>query len=85
MLQKALGGRNQFVSPQLGAVGYETGDTFLLCTDGLVQGLYDTDLISLLGSAKWTHSSSSPAGSLVAESIARSGRDNTTALIIRVR
>ncbi len=30
VLQKALGGGNQFVDPQLGAVGYESGDMFLL-------------------------------------------------------
>src|SRR5580698_7444581 len=40
VLQKALGGSNQFVTPQVGAVGYERGDTFLLCTDGLVEGLH---------------------------------------------
>ena len=37
-LQKALGGGNQFVDPQVGAVTYEAGDIFLLCTDGLVGG-----------------------------------------------
>lgn len=79
MLQKALGGSNQFVSPQVGAVGYEPGDTFLLCTDGLTQGLYDHDLEELLRSAE------NPADLLVAESIARSGRDNTTALVIRAQ
>ena len=33
VLQKALGGGNQFVDPQVGAVAYESGDIFLLCTD----------------------------------------------------
>jgi PPM family protein phosphatase len=41
VLQKALGGGNQFVDPQVGAVACERGDIFLLCTDGLVEGLYD--------------------------------------------
>ena len=30
VLQKALGGSNQFVEPQVGAVAYEAGDVFLL-------------------------------------------------------
>ena len=42
LLQKALGGGNQFVSPQVGAVAYEPGDVFLLCSDGLIEGLPNT-------------------------------------------
>ena len=41
VLQKALGGANQFVEPQVGAVACERGDFFLLCSDGLTEGLYD--------------------------------------------
>ena len=51
VLQKALGGGNQFVDPQVGAVGYEPGDLFLLCTDGLVEGLYNDHLVELLRAA----------------------------------
>jgi hypothetical protein len=42
LLQKALGGGNQFVSRQVGRVFYGSGDHFLLCTDGLVEGLDDS-------------------------------------------
>ena len=49
-LQKALGGSNQFVAPQVGAVAYEIGDSFLLCTDGLVEGLRDSQLWEFLRS-----------------------------------
>ena len=45
VLQNALGGGNQFVDPQVGAVACERGDIFLLCTDGLVDGLYDRQLV----------------------------------------
>jgi PPM family protein phosphatase len=78
MLQKALGGSNQFVSPQVGAVGYDVGDVFLLCTDGLTQGLHDNDLAELISFGE------GPADKLVKESVQRSGRDNTTALVIHV-
>ena len=48
VLQKALGGNNQFVDPQVGWVPYAAGDQFLLCTDGLVEGLPDHLLLDLL-------------------------------------
>ena len=84
LLQKALGGGNQFVDPQVGAVAYETGDIFLLCTDGLFEGLYDSKLEELLRSPEFTQPGASAADRLVEESLARNGRDNTTALVIRV-
>jgi protein phosphatase len=80
VLQKALGGTNQFVDPQVGAVGYETGDIFLLCTDGLVEGLYDHHLVELLRAS----SSTGPARCLVEASLANGARDNVTALVIQV-
>jgi len=84
VLQKALGGGNQFVSPQIGAVAYESGDIFLLCTDGLFEGFYDSHLEEFLRSPEFAGSEKSPAHRLVEESLARNGRDNTTALVIQV-
>ena len=84
LLQKALGGDNQFVTPQVGAVAYETGDLFLLCTDGLIEGLDDRQLAECLRSPESTQPDTSPAHRLVEESLSRSGRDNATALVIRV-
>lgn len=84
VLQKSLGGDNQFVDPQVGAVGYESGDTFLLCTDGLVDGLYNEHLVELLRSVDNAGTSSGPAQRLVKEAVEKSGRDNTTALVIQV-
>jgi len=83
LLQKALGGGNQFVAPQVGSVAYEPGDVFLLCTDGLVDGLYDGHLGEFLSSPEATLMAPNLAELLVEESLARNGRDNTTALVIR--
>jgi protein phosphatase len=92
VLQKALGGGHQFVEPQVGAVGYQPGDTFLLCTDGLVDGLHDHHLVEILrGAHTPSHpavvvpaAAPNPARQLVEESLALSGRDNTTALVIKI-
>ena len=82
VLQKSLGGGNQFVDPQVGAVGCEPGDIFLICSDGLADGLYDHRMMDLLREP--ASGAANPAQCLVEESVANSGRDNTTALVIEV-
>ena len=84
VLQKALGGSNQFVDPQVGAVGYEAGDLFLLCTDGLVEGLHDHHLSEFLRPPASSAAEDSAARRLVEASLAHGARDNVTALVIEV-
>ena len=83
VLQKALGGGNQFVDPQVGAVACERGDCFLLCSDGLTEGLYDHYLVDILR-ASAQDNTINPAQMLVNESVKNDGRDNTTALVVQV-
>ena len=83
-LQKALGGNNQFVEPQLGSVAYEPGDIFLLCTDGLVEGLYDSQIAGLLRPGDSVTSKEQLAHRLVAAALQSESRDNTTAMVIQV-
>lgn len=78
VLNKVLGADHQFVEPQLGAVGCEVGDRFLLCSDGLVDGFWDHALADRMASTFLE------AGPLVAEAVAESGRDNTTAVVIEI-
>ena len=78
VLQRALGGENQFVEPQTGAVACERGDIFLLCSDGLIDGLFDGQLVELLRAEDVS------AQKLVAASLLNSGRDNVTALVVQV-
>ena len=83
VLQKALGGANQFVDPQVGAVGCERGDIFLLCSDGLTEGLYDHSTVDLLrATAKEPEACAAKA--LVEAAVHNDGRDNTTALVVQV-
>lgn len=84
VLQKALGGGNQFVTPQVGAVAYEPGDMFLLCSDGLVEGLYDSRITELMRSSEEFRKGRRIADLLLEESLAKDGRDNLTALVVRV-
>ncbi|MEI6491130.1 MAG: protein phosphatase 2C domain-containing protein [Verrucomicrobiota bacterium] len=77
VLQAALGAGHQFVNPQVGAVGFEPGDRFLLCTDGVTDALFNDQLPGLLDDG------ANEANHLVREAVSRSGRDNSTAVIIR--
>jgi serine/threonine protein phosphatase PrpC len=84
VLQKALGGGNQFVDPQVGAVAYERGDIFLICSDGLVEKIYDNELLELLRGPASAATDDRPAQRLVNESLRKNSRDNATALVICV-
>ena len=84
VLQKALGGDNQFVDPQLGAVAYAPGDAFLICSDGLVDGLYDSQICDVLHRSETLDAGINPARQLVKEALEKDGRDNITALVIQL-
>ncbi|HEY8902874.1 MAG TPA: protein phosphatase 2C domain-containing protein [Chthoniobacterales bacterium] len=79
-LQRALGAGHQFVDPQLGAVAVESGDRFLLCTDGVIDGLFDAQISEFLQAL----GEGSPARLLVDAAVERSGRDNTTAVVLEI-
>jgi serine/threonine protein phosphatase PrpC len=82
VLQKSLGGGNQFVEPQVGAVAYEPGDMLLLCTDGLTEGIHNVHLAEMLRSPE-AAALPNCAQRLVETSVHNDGRDNTTALVIQ--
>jgi serine/threonine protein phosphatase PrpC len=84
-LQQVLGAGHQFVDPHIGAVGYRPGDRFLFCSDGLIDGLWDHHLEELLRTPSAERASHPPAQRLVEEAIERSGRDNTTAVVVEIR
>ena len=82
-LQQALGAGNQFIEPQIGAVGHRPGDRFVICSDGVVDGLWDRELQEIARSAS-SDSGDSLAKRLVATAVQNSGRDNTTAIVVEV-
>ncbi|MEZ5275924.1 MAG: protein phosphatase 2C domain-containing protein [Opitutaceae bacterium] len=81
-LQQALGANTQFIEPQIGAVGLEAGDRFLICSDGLIDGLWDRHLEEALS----TEEPIDPkiADHLVQIAVENSGKDNCTAMVIEV-
>lgn len=82
-LQQSLGGKNQHLNPHFGAVSYESGDAFLICSDGLIEGLWDKGIERIVRRPP-PHLSGRPAERLVREAVDTDGRDNTTALFIEM-
>ena len=41
VLTQALGAGHRYLNPQLGVMDYQPGDQFVLCTDGVTEGLWD--------------------------------------------
>lgn len=79
VLSKALGAGHQFADPQVGSIGCQAGDRFLLCTDGVIDGLWDQSLENLIREP----GSPLPPGQRIVESaVEASGRDNSTALVV---
>jgi protein phosphatase len=79
-LTQALGAGHQFIAPQLGSLDLAPGDRVLLCTDGLVDGLWDRRLAEILSDSEQPNATA--AQRLVATAVADSGRDNTTAVVV---
>ncbi|MFT4901881.1 MAG: serine/threonine protein phosphatase PrpC [Lentimonas sp.] len=82
-LQQVVGGKNQYLMPQFGAVGYEPGDAFMLCSDGLVEGLWPSGMERLIRSPVLGNPAL-PAERLVAEAVRTDGKDNTTAVVFEL-
>jgi serine/threonine protein phosphatase PrpC len=77
-LNQSLGAGNQIIEPQFGAVACAPGDRFLLCSDGLNEGLWDRQLEEIIRTADAIPS----AQRLVTAALERAGNDNITALVV---
>jgi protein phosphatase len=81
-LAQALGAGTQFVDPHIGAISLSPGDRFLLCSDGLIDGLWDRRIEELLRAGPSLDAEPSAVRHLVEEAVRESGRDNTTAVLV---
>lgn len=83
-LQQVLGAGQQFIEPHIGAVAHRPGDRFLICTDGVIDGLWDRQLEEFLRAPTTPPAGKSLAQQLVDEAVETSGRDNATALVVEL-
>ncbi len=84
VLAQSLGAGNQKIEPQIGMIECQPGDRFILCTDGVIEGLWDRGIAELVQSPTQAQTALPPAERLVANAVAESGRDNATAMVVEI-
>lgn len=85
VLDQVLGGKCRQISPQYGRVGIDPGDRFVLCTDGVNDGVWDRRIEELMRTPPARFAPMNPALRLVTDALEESGRDNLTALVVEIR
>jgi protein phosphatase len=80
VLAQALGSGHRYLNPHIGVLDYQQGDKFLLCSDGVTDGLWDRALSDKL--TEDVHGEETRAAAIVHRAVAESGRDNATAVVV---
>ena len=83
-LSQSLNAKSQNLNPQIGAVRYDPGDRFVICSDGLNEGLSDNNIDFFIRKCPAKYADLTPAEAIVKESVTNSGKDNTTAVVIEI-
>ncbi len=83
VLHQALGAGQQIIEPQIGAVAWEPGDQFMVCSDGLVDGLWDRRIEEIIRGAPVADAEAT-VRKLVGEAVEGSGRDNVTVILVGI-
>jgi len=84
VIDQCLGGSGAALDPQTGLLDLAAGDVFLLCSDGLSDGLWDHEIAGILKSAAAGEPPEAVARTLVNRANEASGKDNITAVVARV-
>ena len=80
-LYEVIGGGHLNVCPHLAAIPYQPGDRFLVCSDGLIDGLWERHISNALASPAVP---AEIAQILMKRAIDNSGIDDTTLIVIHV-
>lgn len=81
-LYEVIGGGHRTVNPYVATFPYQAGDRFLLCSDGLIDGLWDKHIDAAF--LKNRDSTSSLATSLMSRAVSNDGKDDTTLIALEV-
>lgn len=81
-LYEVVGGGHARLSPHLAAISYDPGDRFLVCSDGLVDGLWERQIREALGNVDGELATI--AEKLVKRAVDNAGKDDTSVIVIAV-
>jgi serine/threonine protein phosphatase PrpC len=81
-LFEIIGGGHSSVNPHFAAISYEVGDRFLICSDGLIDGLWERHLRDAL--AACPNDTEITAENLLKRAIDNAGIDDTSLIVISV-
>lgn len=84
ILEQVLGAQRSPLEVQIGAVDLHPGDTFILCSDGVTDGLTNRSIEDQIRRPMGYRAQQPYAKRLIDEGILRSGRDNLTAVVVQV-
>ena len=80
-LYEVVGGGHKTVCPYFGAVPYQRGDRFLVCSDGLIDGVWERHIANALGEGDTPEST---CAILLKRAMDNSGIDDTTLVVIHI-
>ena len=77
-------GGQQLLEPQIGGADHQPGDRCLICSDGLIDGLWDRQMEDIVRNCPHAPGEITAAQKLINEAVQNSGRDNTTAVVVEI-
>lgn len=81
-LYEVIGGGHNSIKPSVYAVPYARGDRFMICSDGIIDGLWNNHIHS--GLRRKESSTSEVADALMTRAVGNAGLDDTTLIVIDV-
>ena len=80
-LYEVVGGGHSTLCPHFAAIPYMKGDRFLICSDGLIDGIWERHIVEALAESETPQQT---ADRLLKRAIENSGVDDTTLVVIHV-
>lgn len=80
-LYEVIGGHHPNITPHFAAVPFQPGDRFLICSDGVIDGLWERHIKDALAGMERPEET---AANLLKRAIDNSGIDDTTLIVVRV-